>query len=873
MKVLIYIEPHPIRGTMIHFRDVARRFLPLLQWCGAVDVRLFANDPTLEELGDVTDEVRQRLIYPEPPDAQMIGDHQREWAGAGIRIWRDLMSGSGSVTEDYLGLLSRIWRRFPFDAIVAWGENAAVRRFANERGLTHIGMELGCTRPPFFDSLVMDPFGTNGAALLPRLSAADVRAVVDDKPLSRHEALLGWSETPDCAAIEQRLVPLGDALSQRLFTARKPVAFLPLQLHDDANLLHFSPYETISEVVLDTVPRLAAAGYLTIIKPHPGALHRPGCHAANALARLAIEPWADSVIWLDEQDGTSNPQLLSAADLVVTVNSSVGFEALYFDKTVVVLGDAVYKPQGLFPTLEAALEGSFDRDAYLHDIGCLRRFMLGAYLQPGGMLNDASGFEDRIIQIDALARMHKDDPRALALGIWQAFAPGRHARAIWSALREGPAGTNGFARPAALPAAAEPGAGEGGGDRVALAPWTPVAQRLMRISRCLPEDFAAWLESTGSTADGMRMLVEEGGILDEAEYLELQPDVARAGAKPLRHYVDHGIAQGRRPRRGLPGLRKSEMLARIAEAARMEAAGERPMFHPLPSERQAEREAALATIRSGIKTSEARIVVVAHLYYRDLVADLLARLGTISRPFDLIVTLPDWGTREIERMVLAAYPRAMLYRAANRGRDIGPFLDVLPLLIERGYDALLKVQTKRGYYQAGQLRPELGDQWRAEALDALLGSQQRVEAILAALAEPGRLSMVGPLPHLLRLADYPYHDGGRLAEGMLPDLADAAFFAGTMFWVRPEVLRPLVGEVPLSLTSFAAETGANDGGLAHLVERMFGHAAQVAGRMGTAPSDPAKPINLSGQPLPGTLHARLEESRASYRIAQARLRA
>lgn len=862
MRVLIYVEPHPIRGTKIHFRDVARRFLPVLHKRGVADVRLFANDETLAALGKLHDDVRRRLIHPEPCDARMIDSHHGSWTDAEIRGWRDLMAGSGRVAADYLALLTRIWRRFPFDVILTWGENGAVRRFAQDRGITHIGMELGCTRPPFLDSLVMDPLGTNGAALMPHLTAADVRAVVGDKPLSRHKALLAWSETPECAAIEQRLAPLSDSLAQQLFTAGKPIAFLPLQLHDDANLLHFSPYETITEVVQDVVPRLAEAGYVVLIKPHPGARHRPGCHVANALARLATNPWADQVIWLDERDDASNPQLLSVADLVVTVNSSVGFEALYFDRTVVVLGDAVYKPQGLFPTLDAVLDGSFDRQAYLHDIGCLRRFMLGAYLQQSDVHETASRFEDRIVQIDALARTHRGDSRALAQGIWQAFAPARHARAIWSALEAGPA--EGFVPP--VPAADEKAAAS-----TSAVAWIAVARRLIAVAGCAPDDFAGWLEATGATTDGMRLLVEKGEILDAAEYLALNEDVARAGAQPLRHYVDHGINQARRPRRGLPGLRKPEMLALIAEAAHLDVAGQHALFHPLSADEQAARDAALGAIRTQIAASDARIVVVAHLYYRDLVPDILGRLDAIGRPFDLIVTLPDWGTAAIERMVLDAHPGAMLYRAANRGRDIGPFLDVLPLLIERGYDALLKIQTKRGYYQAGRLRPELGNHWRTEGLDALLGSPQRVEAILAALAAPRPASMVGPLPHLLRIADYPYHDGGAMAA-VLPDSPDAAFFAGTMFWTRPEVLEPLIAELPLSLTSFARETGANDGGLAHLVERMFGQIAGAAGRIATAPVDPAGAINLSGHPLSGALHDRIEESEARRRAAQAGLR-
>jgi hypothetical protein len=207
-------------------------------------------------------------------------------------------------------------------------------------------MELGCTRPPFLNSLVMDPFGTNGSAILPRLSVDDIRDVVDNRPMSRHEALFGFSNDISAPGYAMQFGALPGAMDARLTNGK--LAFLPLQLFDDANLARFSPYDTLTDVVLDVVPRLSDAGYMTIIKPHPASRHRKGSLYENAFARRALLPWSDSILWCDEDTQVANARLFSLADLVVTVNSSVGFEALYYDKPVVVLGDAVYKPRGMF---------------------------------------------------------------------------------------------------------------------------------------------------------------------------------------------------------------------------------------------------------------------------------------------------------------------------------------------------------------------------------------------------------------------------------------------------------------------------------------------------------------------------------------------
>jgi hypothetical protein len=90
-----------------------------------------------------------------------------------------------------------------------------------------------------------------------------------------------------------------------------------------------------------------------------------------------------------------------------------------------------------------------------------------------------------------------------------------------------------------------------------------------------------------------------------------------------------------------------------------------------------------------------------------------------------------------------------------------------------------------------------------------------------------------------------------------------------MFWARPDVLRPLVEIGALTLTSFAEETGAKDGALAHDVERLFGHAALAAGGVIVgAPVDPAKPLITEVQPLAVTIHEHLEAALAAKQAAR-----
>ncbi|WP_338765918.1 rhamnan synthesis F family protein [Massilia sp. METH4] len=866
MRILLYIEPFPIRNSLTHFQGVSRKLLPLLAAGSAYDVRMFGNKATLDMLGEPALSTHgERLISATEEEEQMFKAHMLPWQQAGMSTWLDLMAGTGEVTEDYLRVLRRVWNIFPFEIIVNWGENGAIRHFVKERPVTRIGMELGCTRPPFMESLAIDPFGTNGSGVVPKLTVAELSEIVGNRPMSRHEALMAYSHNVESLGYEEQFLPLPADISSRL-TSEEKIVFLPLQLFDDANLLRFSPYRTVEEAVLDVVPKLADKGYTILVKPHPASEQRHSAATANAVARAALRRWWKYVVWCDHPKPIPNARLISLADFVVTVNSSVGFEALYFDKPVVVLGDAVYKPLDLFPSLDDMLEDRFDRASFLHGAGLLRRFMLDAYLQHDSLTSDATAFLQRVCAIDEICTTAPGDPVAFARSIWHAAAASKTiARSV---LRHGrsTAGKAEFAQ--ALDSINAADSGNAGG----FGAYELAARRLWLHAGKPSLDFLlAWLDSAWAVAERRAEIIRAGKLVDPEYYLNMYPDIREMNIDPIQHFSHYGMLENRLPRPGADPCPPDAMLDLLKRAAKEMMAQPALQDYPLTEEEEAYRQTQLQQIGDALRQRSHRIAVVAHLYYRDLVPELLEKLAHITEPFDLIVTLPDWGVRAIIASVRAVYPEALFYQAVNRGRDIAPFLDVLPLIVDKDYDAVLKIQTKRGYYQQGRLLAKLGDLWRDEALAALLGSAQRVDIILDAFRTDPTLAMVGPSPYLQPLAGYPYHDGGQLASTLLAPPMDEGFFAGTMFWLRPRFLNPLGS---LTMTHFAPETGANDGALAHLVERMFGHAATSGGgRIAGAPIDPGAPLNHTIQPSTVPIHdyltARLEERRRQFAQAAA----
>ena len=258
-------------------------------------------------------------------------------------------------------------------------------------------------------------------------------------------------------------------------------------------------------------------------------------------------------------------------------------------------------------------------------------------------------------------------------------------------------------------------------------------------------------------------------FFDGAYYLERYPDLKKAGVDPYSHWIKHGRAE----------LRQGIDLGKLG--------------------------------------SSLKIAVVVHVFYEDLLPEISLRLHAIQDPFDLIVTVSPGSS--LAKRVLASWPMAEIREVPNSGRDIGPFLNVLPLILQRGYDVVCKLHTKRGATEP--------DTWRHMLLEGVLGNKAQVRQILGWFENDPDLTTVGPNelylagerfigPNAATLESLFRRIVGKNAS--IP--SEWGFFAGSMFWIRPEVLRGL--ETLDLLPELEEDNNLNDGQLAHAVERLFG---------------------------------------------------
>ena len=207
-----------------------------------------------------------------------------------------------------------------------------------------------------------------------------------------------------------------------------------------------------------------------------------------------------------------------------------------------------------------------------------------------------------------------------------------------------------------------------------------------------------------------------------------------------------------------------------------------------------------------------KIAVVIHLFYEDQWPDFHDVLDNFEIEFSLFVTLPPesrFGDR-----IRARYPDAVVLCVPNLGRDVAPFLSILHRLCD--FDAVCKLHTKRTEGRhAG---------WRRSLLDGLLGSVETIQAYLDAFENEPDLVLAGPRDYYVDGATYALGSKKALAlqHGVSPDRY--GFFAGTMFWCRPNAFAELAELYPQDC--FVAH-GDGDGQPEHVVERAFGYMASA----------------------------------------------
>lgn len=237
------------------------------------------------------------------------------------------------------------------DLVVVWG-GLALPVSAAVAAAKDLGCKLlYCENGYLPKTIVMDPVGVNAKnSLVGKDRSFYEQIAVDAEKMT---ALFQQ------ALIQRPLKKADSALEDRIKASESEVRlpddyiFLPLQVHDDSQVLLYSPrFKNMPDMIRYCHDQIGDYNqrYQTklklVVKEHPSDFGR--------IDYTAVKKELEGDVHFIQALGT--PELLQGCRAVITINSTVGIEGLFCFKPVITLGDAFYNVPGLLYHLDEGLE-------------------------------------------------------------------------------------------------------------------------------------------------------------------------------------------------------------------------------------------------------------------------------------------------------------------------------------------------------------------------------------------------------------------------------------------------------------------------------------------------------------------------------------
>ena len=341
----------------------------------------------------------------------------------------------------------------------------------------------------------------------------------------------------------------------------------------------------------------------------------------------------------------------------------------------------------------------------------------------------------------------------------------------------------------------------------------------------------------------LKKRAEDLGLFDAKWYLDKYPELKLFGGSAVDHYWNWGWRERRQPSDAFPAqlyVRKNPRLTQWPQNPLADyltsghdesyLAACRKDYYAVRSavrKRMRIREVILSDLPEDgrdVPAAPGRIGVHLHLFYADMLEQILSHLKNIPAEFDLYVSVAESGTEEgIRRICRDRLPnlgQCEVVKTPNRGRDVAPLIRTFGDRL-KAYDYVCHIHTKKSLRSASLAG------WSDFIYAHLLGSERLVKCILSWLS--GNVSLVYP-PDFLALEDAPDKWGGNLelterilkTAGVRYDLKKEfpviEFSQGTMFWARGDYLAGMLS-LNLNYDDFPEEPIGDDGTAAHAFER------------------------------------------------------
>lgn len=270
------------------------------------------------------------------PEAQLVGERGTQHARIQTRgklhqrLKRALYSAQYNWSRKF-------FTRHPEAVAMAWNGTMSTRLAFMEGARAAGAATIYCELAPLPGRFTMDPEGVNQMNSLPRTGEfyrdwrraqttgigrwREMKSLIVGRPSARKDVTQTAS---DAALVGQNFI------------------FCPLQVPNDTQIRQFSGWVRSVQNQIAALSRVAKhlpEGWHFRVKEHPSAAKS----FAAELAEAAIASGGRVVV----DNATDTFLQVAASRAVLTVNSSVGLQAFFFDKPVIVLGEAFFRIPGL----------------------------------------------------------------------------------------------------------------------------------------------------------------------------------------------------------------------------------------------------------------------------------------------------------------------------------------------------------------------------------------------------------------------------------------------------------------------------------------------------------------------------------------------
>ena len=302
---------------------------------------------------------------------------------------------------------------------------------------------------------------------------------------------------------------------------------------------------------------------------------------------------------------------------------------------------------------------------------------------------------------------------------------------------------------------------------------------------------------------GCKQGIDPSILFDTENYITKNPEVEESGINPMIHFFNIGIHERQLSMDPIHFMRKKADIKRTNEIITQEVKRE---------------------------LQKKKVGVFLHIFYPELAGTIANYLKNIPCNIDIFVSTKKGESQALTNIFkkLKNVNHIEVQCFQNIGRDVAPFIvgyrDKIP-----NYDYILKLHSKKSPHSNAL------NGWFLHCLDNLIGSETVTATNLNAL-EPEDTGIVYPVENYTISLGMKYdscwgytNKNYKRAQHFLKQnnlnniRRDSCFDfpAGTMFWCKPEVLKPILNW-NLRWEDFDEEAGQIDGTIAHSIERLIG---------------------------------------------------